>query len=82
MCVCVIGSFSVQYEDMDSSKSWEGVVQYTMTAILIGPDPAANRRLTVSNTLAPLSTNIVYTTSNYLICDLSDVHGSFVGVIV
>jgi hypothetical protein len=33
------GSFVVQYEDMDSSKSWEGVVQYSVSAVLTSGSP-------------------------------------------
>jgi hypothetical protein len=37
------GSFVVRYEDMDSSKSWEGVVQYSMSAVLMTGGSSQNR---------------------------------------
>ena len=42
-----LGSFSAQHEEMDSNKSWEGVVQYSVTAVL-QVSAATNNRLSVS----------------------------------
>ena len=45
--LCVLqGSFRVQCEDMDSGKSWEGVVQYSVSAVLTGP--TNNNKISVS----------------------------------
>jgi hypothetical protein len=31
------GSFNVQHEDMDSGQAWEGIVQYSLSAVLVVP---------------------------------------------
>ena len=64
-----LGVFNARYEATDGGGSWEGAIQYSVSAVLVVPE-AANDRVSVSSNIMPVSATctILYNLHDIFLC--------------